>query len=319
VRRNGQKPLDAFLVLARASFGDRRHRSPVRIVVTILVLVLLLALPIHLLWPGPEQPPLLLAAFDQVALPSETITLRSAVEALGQEKTSANLARCKLYFQDLQSNWRNEVTTDRDGLATTERSFAAANAPVEIMVRYPGDGPRQHGNQAKSRVFVWPAESDLLIVDADSTLPDVDAENLWTASNLDIRPRPGATDCLRSARAKYRIVYTCAAADRPSRYNKLRTWLERGWAQEQEQFPDGPLLACACGPPERRTVEFLQATLSDLRARLQGTMVGITGDRHNAQSYHAAGCRTFLLGETGETPEGVTAIKSWSEFKHQLP
>jgi hypothetical protein len=319
MRRDRKKPLDAFFVLAKASFGDRRHRSPVRIIVAVLLLALLLALPTYLVWPGPEQPPLLLAAFDQVALPGETISLCARVEQLGAEKTTANLARCELYFHDLQSDWRQESATDRDGMAALQRSFAAANAPVEIMVRYPGDGQRQHGTQAKSRVFVWPPESSLLVVDVESTLADADGATLWTANNLDIRPRPGVVASLRAARAKYRIGYLCAGADRPSRYNKLRAWLEGGWAPEQEQFPDGPLLARTCGLPVSETAKYLQATLNDLRGRFRGTTVGITGDRDNARLFHEAGWRTFLLGDIGDAPEGVTAVKSWSEFNQRLP
>jgi hypothetical protein len=318
MRRDEKKPLDALLVLARASFGDRRRRSPVRIVVTLLVLALLVGLPIYFFWPGPQHPPLLLAAFDQVALPGENITLCARVEPLGEDDTTANVARRELYFQELQKDWWKETATGRDGMATVERSFAAAKAPVEIIVRYPGDGQRQHGTQTKSRVFVWPQESALLLVDVESTLPDREA-NLWTANNLDIRPRPDAVTLLRAARSKYRLVYLCAAADRPSRYNKLRAWLERGWAPAQEQFPDGPLLARSCRLPGSETADFLQATLNDLRERFQGTIVGITGDRDTARLFHASGCRTFMLGETGNTPDAVTMIQSWSEFRQRLP
>jgi hypothetical protein len=319
MRRDGPKPMDALLVLAKASFGGRRRRSPVRIVVSILVLLLLVALPTYLLWPGPEQPPLLLASFDQVVEPGETITLCARLEPAGEETAGANVTHCRLYFHDLQSDWRMEATTDRDGMATAERSFAAADAPIEIIVRYPGDGARQPGTQAKSRVFVWAPEAGLFMVDVDSTLPDVDAENLWIASNLDIRPRSGAVDCLRAARARYRIGYLCAAADRPSRYNKLRTWLERAWAPEQEQVPDGPLLARSCRLPGSEAAEFLQTTLSDLRARFHGTLIGVTGDRDKAQLFHAAGWRAFLLDDLGDVPEGITAVKSWSELKQRLP
>ena len=317
MRRDQTKPMDAFLVLARASFGGRRHRSPVRIMVTLVVLALLVGLPIYLFWPSPQQPPLLLAAFDQIALPGETITLCARVEPLGDGDTTANVARRALYFQELQKDWWKETATDRDGTATAERSFVEAKAPVEIMVRYPGDGQRQHGTQTTSRVFVWPQESALLLVDVESTLPDREA-NLWTANNLDVRPRPDAVACLRAARAKYRIVYVCAAADRPSRYNKLHAWLERGWAPQQEQFPDGPLLARSCRLPVSEAAEFLQDTLDDLRKRFRGTMMGVTGDRDTARLFHAAGCRTFLLGETGNTPDAVTIIQSWSELRQRL-
>jgi hypothetical protein len=319
MRGGKRKTMDAFLVLAKASFGDRRRRSPIRVAITFLVLVLLLALPIYLLWPEPEQPPLLLAVSDQVALPGETRTLCACVEPFGQEKTNAILAHRDLYLHELQTDWREKLTTDRDGIVATERNFSPVEAMVEIMVHYPGDGQRRPGMQAKARVFVWPSERPLLMVDADQSLAEPDEATLWVANNLDIRPRPGVVAALRAARAKYRIGYLSAGADRPSRYNKLRAWLERGWAPEQEQFPDGPVLARACRRPPSEASEFLQATLKDLRQRFRGTLVAITGTGENARLFHEAGWQTYLLSAAGEAPDGVTVVKSWSEFNRQLP
>jgi hypothetical protein len=328
---NGQRknPIDALLVLVRASLGDRR-RSPVRLVLAVLLLVLLLGLPIYLLWPTAERPLLLLAAFDQVALPGETVPLCARIEPLGEAEPRANLAGCRLYFQELQSDWRQELATDHDGKVivpmspTRQRGSpspahqAPADLPLEIVVRYPGEGPRQPGTQSRSHVFVWPLESSLLLVDAERALPDEDPAKLWTANNLDIRPRSGAVACLRAIRAKYRIGYLSAGADRPSRYNKLRAWLERSWAPEPDQFPDGPLLARACHLSLSET-EFLQATLKDLKERFQGPAVALTAHAENARLFHQAGWRSFLLSETTDSPEGVTVVPSWSELNRRLP
>jgi hypothetical protein len=261
---------------------------------------------------------LLLASFDEVALPDETISLCARVESLGEVRSGANLVGCPLYFQDLKNDRREQSATDRDGRVTLQRSFSACAVPIEIMVRYPGEGPQPHGNQAKSRVFVWPPEADLLVVDAELALADIDETSLWTANNLDIRPKPGAVALLRPARAKYRIAYLSTGADRPARYIKLRAWLERGWAPEQEQFPDGPLLAPACDPL-RSTAEFLQAKLKDLKERFHGTTVAITARGEHALLFQEAGWQTFLLNATAEKPEGVKVVSSWSELNGRLP
>jgi hypothetical protein len=311
------KPMDALQVLAKAAFGDRRNRSTSRIVVTLLVLVLLAAVPVWLLWPDTERAPLLLASFDQVALPDETVSVCARVEALGAE-TTTNVPRCDLYFGELRSNWGEKVATDRHGMAMIHRSFSPADSQAEITVRYPGDGQRRHGSQARARVFIWPPESSLLMVDAEATLPSGDAAAIWTTNNLDLVPRSGVAACLRAARAKYRIAYLSTSAGRPSRYNKLRAWLERGWAPEQDQFPDGPVLAPACRPPLSEPTEFLKATPTDLKIRFKGTVVGIMADEHSARIFREAGWRTFLLSETRNAPEGVTVVRSWSELSGQL-
>jgi hypothetical protein len=317
MRGDRKNPLDAFLVLTKASFGDRR-RSPIGAVLTVLLIILLLAGLIYLLWPGPERPPLLLAAFDQVALPGEPVSLCARLEPLNEAAIGAKLGGCRLYFQDLQSDWHEAFATDRDGKVVVERNFAATDIPVQIVARYPGDGQRQPGVQATSRVFVWPPETSLLLVDADETLPDGDPAKLWKENNLDIRPRSGAAASLRAARAKYRIGYLSAGADQPSRYNKLRAWLERGWTPEPEQFPDGPLLAPAgCLP--LHGVEFVHATVQHLRQCFPGAAVAVTAEKETARFLHQAGWQTFLLTEAGEAPEGVTVIKSWSELNQRLP
>src|SRR5207302_237965 len=117
----------------------------------------------------------------------------------------------------------------------------------------------------------------------------------------------------------YRIGYLSAEADRPSRYNKLCTWLERGWAPQQEQFPDGPVLSRACRRPPREASEFLQATLSDLKQRFRGTLVAVSRDAKNARLFREVGWQTYLLSEAGDAPDGVTVIKSWSELNGRLP
>src|SRR5207302_1988060 len=104
MRGSEKKSMDALLVLARASFGDRGRRSPARIVVTLFVLLLPLVLPIYLLWPEPEPPPLLLAAFDQVAQPGETVGLCGRVEPLREDGSKANLAGHPIYFHELQTD-----------------------------------------------------------------------------------------------------------------------------------------------------------------------------------------------------------------------
>src|SRR5207237_6938010 len=103
------------------------------------------------------------------------------------------------------SDWHQKLLTDRDGQVSVSRSFSPTEKPVEILVRYPGDEQRQRGSQATLRVFVWPSETRLLLVDTERTLPAGEEATLWNANNLDIRPRPGAVATLRAAQATHPI------------------------------------------------------------------------------------------------------------------
>src|SRR5205823_375300 len=129
-----------------------------------------------------------------------------------------------------------------EGLASVEKGFSAAAAPIEFKVRYPGEPNRRRGLESVGRAYIWPATASLLIVDADYSLAAMEAATFWKTPNPDIRATAGASAALHSVASKYRIVYTSAEADSPSRFNKLRTWL-RIVTRVQEPFPDGPLLA----------------------------------------------------------------------------
>jgi hypothetical protein len=317
MRRGDTKRADAILLLAKAAFADRKRRSPVTILVTLAILVLLLTGLAWWFWPRPELPPLVLAAYDQVALPDESIRLVASVEPRDAERGGVSLSGCDLYFQEVKSGQLlGKVITQHDGSAILESSFPAGDLPVEIIVRYPGRQDRRRGLQDKVRVFVWPADSALLLVDADHALAEIAEEKLWTANNLDIRPRKGAAAALRKLRTKYQIIYLVATADRPSRYGKLRAWLERG-APAQEQFPDGPVIAPMAGPLESDPTVFQRAVLAEFKGRFRGTIASITNQAQAARLFQEAGMQSFQLEAPAEL-EGITALKNWGELPGHL-
>jgi hypothetical protein len=317
--RTGRKKMDAIRLLAKASFGDRRSWSLGRIVTTLVLLFLVFGLVGWLVWPSPQLPPLKLAAFDQVALADENVSLCARLGPIDEERRDLNLAGCDLFFLEPRTALRAKVATQRDGTATTTATFAATEVPVEVIVRYPGKDNRQRGDEAKSRVFVWPAEASLLVVDADRVLAATDEEGLWSRNTLDIHPLPGAAAALRKARAKYHIVYLTTGANTPLRYHKLRVWLGQSWAAREEQFPAGPVLAEASGPTATDSRAFPQSVIKDLKQRFSGKVLGITGRVEEARLSQEAGLPTFLLGKVGEVPEGIRVVRSWNELATQLP
>jgi hypothetical protein len=311
--------MEAIRLLAKASFGNRRSWSLGRIVTTLVLLLLVFGVVGWLVWPSPQLPPLKLAAFDQVALADEKVSLCARLGPVEGESRGLNLAGCDLFFLEPKTALRVKVVTQRDGAASTSASFAATDVPVEVIVRYPGKDHRQRGDEAKSRVFIWPAETTILLVDADHALADTDEEGLWTRHNLDLHPVPGAAAALRKARAKYQIVYLTVEADRALRYQKLRVWLEQSWATREEQFPAGPVLAAASRPPGTEAAGFPQSVIKDLKSRFSGQPIGVARRIEEARLFHEAGLQTFLLNDAAEVPEGVHVVRSWKELATLLP
>jgi hypothetical protein len=318
MRRNDTKKKDALMILARAALADRRRRSPLAILVALAVLVLLGGPLLWWFWPRSALPHILLVAYDQVALPDEMIPIYAQVEPVDADQAEMNLAGVDLYFQEAKTvELLGQIPTQSDGRAVVRKSFPLGQSPAEVSVRYPGEKEHRRGLQASARVFVWPADAALLIVDADHTLAEVGEAGFWTVTNFDIHPQAGAAAVLQKARANYQLVYLTQAADRPGRYRKLRAWLERVVPAPQ-QFPDGPLLAPPSSGSKSDASAFFSTAVSELKRRFPGAKMGVTKSAAVAKTFQEAGLRTFLLQSAGENVEGVTTLKSWSELGGHL-
>jgi len=311
-----KKP-DAITLLAQAGAAKRR-RSPVPILVSVAIVVGVLTLLAWWIWPGAEPRQLVLAGYDALARPGDSVTLRAQIEPLDPETAGVRLSGYDLYFVEPGSELEAKVATDEAGAGSVEHTFAGpAEAPVEVIVRGPGRDGRRGAPETSTRVFLWPAEAPLLVVDADHALADAEPADFQAGYNPDIRPLPGALAALQALAGTHHVVYLTAEADRPVAYLKLAAWLRRSWAPV-EQFPDGPLLGRALHPEAEDAAGFRRAALAGLKERFHGPAVGLARRPEEARLFHAAGLRTFLIGGAAEAPEGVAAIASWAELMKRL-
>jgi hypothetical protein len=304
--RPGNKKIDALLMLARTSIAERRRRSPFRLLAVVAVLALLIGLLIWVLWPAPGLPRLMLAAYDQVALPGEEVELCAGVEPADTPKGEAGLAHCDLYFEEKNPEQVVKCQTDDAGRASLTIRAPEKAGTVLVAVRYPGEKDRRRGAQAApARLYVWPPDTQLLIVDADSALADVKDDRFWTTNNLDVPPLKDALATLQQLQARYRIVFLSSNVDRPKRHAKLRSWLEK--------WPDGPLLGRACHSNDSDPSEFKEQRIAGLRKRFPGSALGVTRQLEEAKLYQAAGLKTFLIGDNVLPTPGITLVKSWKD------
>jgi hypothetical protein len=301
------KRSEALLLLAKASFGDKRRRSPLRIVIAICIFLIPIALFTLWIWPKAKLPPMLLAAYDQIALPGETVTLTAQIEPAEAAQEAPSLTGRTLFFQEPRSEFLTQaLTNDFRGEATAQTVFPAFRSPVEFIVRYRDEDPK-HAAQATGRVFLWPADSSILVVNVE-TLTEWRPDSLWNFVNLDVNPRAGSVQALQKASSKFRIIYISTEADRPSRYNKLRAWLEHGWVPAKERFPEGPVLA-VLRSKEREMV-------TNLKQRFFGKAIGINVLPVELEGYVLLPPHTKLKG-TGQFPFEVMA-SSWKELDEKL-
>jgi hypothetical protein len=314
---NSRKKVDTLLLLAKSAIGDRRRRTWPALLAMLAVLLIFLTVIVWVFLPSPALPDLILAAFDTVALPDETVTVAARLEPRQQPLADVRLTGLSLYFQESKSpELLGKIATHADGLAELATRFPAQPHPLEIIVRFPGEVNRRKPAEARSRVFIWPADTQVLVIDADHVLANVDEPKFWVTNNLDVRPLPGAAQVLQKARARFRVVYLSSAADHVARYNKLLVWLQRT-APTSERFPEGPLLAPASQSAVDRAT-FQRQTLKHLRDSFTGTVVGIASGPEESDIFQQAGLRTWQLGGSGQVPTAVTAVKSWQELETPL-
>lgn len=299
-----KKP-DPLVLLARASAAKRR-RPWWPVILLLLLIGGAVSGVLWWFWPRGEYPAVAVALFDQLAVPEEKVTLTACLEPTEPYEKDPNLANQGLYIQAANPEEFQQIPTDAGGFASLGRAFPAQPEPVELLIRYPGIPGRRRGSEATGRVFVWPAESALLLVDADTALAEIEIDTFWTVNRLDVRPRRDAAAALRDAAKKSRVVYVSTAADRPTRYNKLRAWLTGHTTNEKDAFPNGPLLAAARVPEAERET-FLEKTLAELRKRFSGPAAGVTQDAALAEQFEKAGLTTHRLNE-----------KAWIELRTVL-
>ena len=309
-------------LLAQAGKGRRRRRP---LIVTILFWVVPLALIGFLVWwfwPRPDPAALELAAFDEVRLPNVPVKLRVHVQGVQSDGRRTDIEGQDVFLVEPKTGLQTKLTTGGRGLAELEQAFAGDEPLIHFLVRIPKEGNRPR-LEARGRVFIWPADSSILFVDADHTLADIDPDKFWATNVLAIKQRPGAAPVLRPLAAKYRIVYMSVDANEPRRYNQLRAWLEHSWAP-QERFPDGPVFSMMYHyrPTEAQpsfAEQYFGLGTTFTKSAFRGKAAAIAGRPLHAKAFEAAGVQTYLLGPAAEAPESVSVIKSWQHLSEQLP
>jgi hypothetical protein len=306
------KKQDAVAILLKASFSGRR-RSAWRLIIPILVIAAILSLLAWWLLPASAPSQVLMAVQDAVALPDENVKLWARLESVKSADRGTNLSGCDIYFQAIPSSEvLGKASTRADGVACLDAHFPAAVVPVRITARYAGIKDRQRGAEAESRVFFWPADTSLLIVDVDHTLINESVESAWEISNLDLRAKEKAAESLQKVAQTQKAVYFSTGANRAYRYNKLRAWLGQGKITRRDVFPDGPLLAPVGDDPR-----FVEELAGSLKNRFLSKHLAITGDVESARVFLAAGFETIFLGPLEEPQGQMKILRGWSEIASQ--
>ena len=283
---------DPLTILARARLRQQRRRFPVIGMVTLAVIVGMLGLIAWLTWPAPDPGELWLTVYDGLGNPDEEVALRAQLGPQKELARNAKLDGFDLWFLQPETGLREQTATDVAGLAGVPWRASVGKGPFrEVLVRYPGDG-RRRGLEATGRVFVWPRESSLLVIDADHALA---LTSRSSGGSTDRVLLPGVADALRKAKGAHRIVYLTAEESSPVAYYHLATWLKQSGPTGEPQVPSGPLLNRAAYPADD-PAGFYRLALEDLKKRFEGKLTGIAGRAEEEGSFQQAGITVLRTG-----------------------
>jgi hypothetical protein len=302
MKRDPNRKLDPETMLALAKARTRQDRRAVSYLIAAAIMLLILGVVWWLLWP--EDPPRFnLAAYDSVAVSDETIPLSARLEPEGTTRSN-NLEGLDLRYQIKETQTDETRATDTGGRAVLDwQPPKGKSTVVEFMVRHQHKENPKNVVRDQGRVFIWPTDAKLLVVDVDHALTEgVDGLAANTAPTL----RPGATATLRVLAPKYKIVYLSAGAGEPGRYKKLRSWLP-------QMVPAGPLL----GPPAGGVDKLFIGHIEELKKRFSQPALCVTGRATEAQMALDAGWKAVVIGDAKDLPAGATSIAGWTDFPKQ--
>lgn len=307
LHKNSQPPPeDEWTGLLRASVRRKRPWTWLSLTITLLVLAIPVGLIVWWIFPTPGPPALKLTAFDALSQPAEKVNLRARLET-EDPATEADLSKHELQFETGplgKSQILGKATTTKTGDA--EISWSTPNALTAFTVRFPGDKHRR-GASAEARLYCWPAETQLLVVDV-AALTNANAQT-WRDVNIwEITPVPLAAKSLQMAQAhNFRIVYLVEEIDGSS-YFKMAAWVKEPGTRHG--FPAGPVLG---GKPGA-----VQEAIQDVPGRFAGPHGGVTARADLAEKMHLAGLPVLFLGAQAPRAD-ITAVPSWDDVPGKLP
>lgn len=149
---------------------------------------------------------------------------------------------------------------------------------VEFTARYLSTEPRPKNVNDGGRLFIWPKNVRVLLVDADETL---------IADKLDDKAAAALT---KSAADGWRIIYLTPAA--ATAYD----WrIARGWIARQANLPIGPVLGRRQFPSDDAVGPARQALLQSL-PKFDGPKVAVVKSADAERACREAGVRAIVIG-----------------------
>lgn len=307
---NGKKPVsDPKPAAAKAdtlgrqlkdSLARRRPRPWLPTLAVLAGSALLLTFLAYWYYPRPQPPPLQILALDVVCVPSEELRVRAQLLAPPDDASLRQWSGQTIVFHKIlppkATDKPPEIVASSDAHGQASAAWPMPKAMLgDFLVNYI-DQERKLVQSDQGRIFVWPKEAPILIVDANETLNEEELK------------AQAPTILARAAKEGWHIVYLGLTSDKPHSLRLTRNWI----AANPAKLPIGPVLGRAHYAGEESEAKSRRAVLGSLKDRFDGPLLAVVKNVESAQISQEAGVSTILLG-AGPPPAGVVHAPTWAD------
>jgi hypothetical protein len=276
---------EALAKQLQQSLAQRRPR-PWKLVLAVLVFCsLTLAGLAYWLYPRARLATLEIVALDDVFTSDEKPIAQAQIFAPPEDEGMRRLTGHTIVFHEQlvlrppgENPRESKDRSDAEGRASVDWPATKAEL-IEFSARYLSTEARPKNVNDGGRLFVWPKNAKLLVVDADETLI---AEKLDEQAALTLK---------KAAEEGWRIVYLTPSA------TQAHDWrIARGWIQRQPKLPIGPVLGRRRFPSDEPIGEARRALLQLLR-KFDGPQLAVVKSPDAALLCKELGMSAVQLGK----------------------
>lgn len=297
---------------------SRRRFSAMRIILAALVVSVLLLGGLALwLYPRAPEPALQAIALDGAFRTGTPPVARARLLPLADAGEDVRLGGRVVVFvaggPPRPGEPPHEVKTESDerGWARADWPAPAGAGPAEYLARHV-DIRNRRGSTDRGRLFVWPKESTIVLIDIEEALAEA-APPHWNADTVEhVKLRAGAAEALRQfAKENVRVALLAAAAPTWPEFGRVRTWAERRLG------PPGPVFGRLSFAEVASTDAARRAAVAALREQFDGPLLAVAALAPTALAYRDLKVRPLWLG-ADDPPLDIPRAATWSDVPAQL-
>jgi hypothetical protein len=204
---------------------------------------------------------------------------------------------------------RAQAVTDRAGYAQVSWPMPDKSPVATFRARH--IDPRQRrGSEGDGRIYRWPREAAILLIEVEGLLADPPPEARPLAPVQAAAPG-GALEALSSLPPEVQVVYLLPATEGWLPARRLRAWVEERFG-DGTGLPAGPVLGKLDFPTARTGADIRPAAVALLRERFTGQLAALVQRADAVSAYRDKNVPVLWFGEAAP-PLEVPRAAAWSD------